>query len=271
MLYSYPRIGHFGLGNKLFVWARAEASAIEHNAKMLAPSFQQFPSIGAILRRERDMRMYRGNFDYSVSEYVRGVRRLELLAFGKKINECDWRPNMDGCIVCFEGLRPGTISAIQRNHAEIKAGLRRITAKKIHANVDIIASEPFIGVHVRRGDFALAGVQTSDEWYVRAIRHAIEIAGQPLPIRIFSDGTQSQLKFLLDSFRAEKLVIMPPAKPLHDIWALSRSAVMVGSSRSSFSMWAVLLGQMPSVWARENAPRGNDLYLTGTHDIEVVD
>ena len=91
-------------------------------------------------------------------------------------------------------------------------------------------------------------------------------------IRIFSDGRRDELSFLagIDLPDKKRMCVETASKPLHDIWCLSRSDIMVGSSRSSFSIWAVLLGQMPSIWAKINAPKDKDLYLAGIKKSIVI-
>lgn len=271
MVYAYPKISRCGLGNMLLPWARAEIFCHEYNARMLKPQFVHRPSLGAILRRERYARLYNGNFDFSQGGYISGLKRHLLLLTRMKIDEFELRKLRDGAVVVFEGLR-GEFSQILKSHQLVVDRLMAITHPKILADIRKLKDGgPYIGVHIRRGDFKLAGVMTDDEWYVRAIAKAIEIVGDKLPIRIFSDGHPYQLEFVRKAFPKSNVVIMPDAKPLHDIWALSYSAVMVGSSRSSFSIWAVLLGQMPSIWARQNALPTESLYKDGNSTHIIMD
>lgn len=271
MLYAYPKISKCGLGNMLMTWVRAEIFCHKYGARMLAPQFVRLPSFGAILRGDRYLRLYSGNFDFSKSGYITGLKRLMILMSMNRIRERDWNDNCRDAVVVFEGLADGFVPEIVANREYILSRLKIITVRSIEESVNTMDKERYIGVHVRRGDFKQAGVMTDNEWYVRAIKRAREIGGRELPIRIFSDGHLSQLQFVQKAFPNAKIIIMPDAKPLNDIWALSKSTVMVGSSRSSFSMWAVILGQMPSIWARKNAPNVRSLYKYETDLYSVLD
>lgn len=260
MLYVNAKMGRCGLGNKLFVWARAEAFAYDTCASMLMPRFWQPPSFGAILRGERCLRTNWGDFDCTHAGYLGCCHSSVIRWRSSAVDEYNWSPSFKDGVVNFFGMGRDSFGDVLRHHEHIVMRLRLITKRSILQDVETIAAVPFIGVHIRRGDFGVAGVMTDDDWYVLAIRRAIDMAGH-LPVRIFSDGHAQELEFVRRAFPNEDVVIMPPAKPMHDIWTLSKSSVMVGSSRSSFSNWAVLLGQMPSIWAAKNAPESASLYL----------
>ena len=109
----------------------------------------------------------------------------------------------------------------------------------------------FIGVHVRTGDFVSTGQNMSLDYYLRGIEAARRLVKEPMPVLIFSDAKQGQLNCLMQSAEVK---IMPPAPAIHDVLALSRSSVLVGTNHSSFSEWAVFLGGMKSVWSRDGRP-----------------
>lgn len=262
-LYCWPDIYRFGLGNKLMVWVRSEVFAHDHNAEMLAPRFVQLPSATALFGGvgARGYRTNLGNFDLTRGGYVSGFRRAWILNTRQIVDEQLWMQDFDDGVVRFAGAdNDRSIRMLLSHHDYIYSRLRMITNKGILDFVNKISSEPFIGVHVRRGDFKINGLAISDAWYVRAIGCALDQSGLSL-VRVFSDGLASELSFVAKAFPRCRVVIMPAAKPLSDIWALSESKVMVGSSGSTFSALSVALGQMPSIWHPVNAPRGGDLYV----------
>lgn len=272
MLYAYPDIDRMGLGNKLLVWARAEAFAHDNGAYVLKPNLVQLPSIGALLRNETSLRTNLGNFDFTGTDYISGVRRWMLVRRGRFVDERVWTSDIADCVVHFHGIGNGSFGVILRHHSYIVNRLRAITNKRILQSVEVLASKPFIGVHIRRGDFKQAGVLTSDEWFVTAIKRAVELRPDLDIIRVFSDARKEELGFLASMGLppSKQVCIECSAKPMHDIWCLSRSSVIVGSSRSSFSMWAVLLGQMPSIWAAHNAPGAKDLYMPNSLEPIII-
>lgn len=272
MLYAFPDICRMGLGNKLLVWARAEAFAHDHGARVLKPDFFQFPSVGAFLRHETSLRTNLGNFYFKGTDYVSGIRKWMLIRRGSFVDEKEWTSDIMDGIVRFHGLGNDSFGVVLRHHSLIVKRLKAMTDRKILKSVEALTAEPFIGVHIRRGDFKQAGVLTSDEWFATAIRHAVDLRPDLDVIRVFSDASYEELGFLaqIGLPQSKRLYIECGAKPLHDIWCLSRSSIMIGSSRSSFSIWAVLLGQMPSIWATDNAPGAKDLYLPNSLDPIII-
>lgn len=277
MLYAYPDIARFGLGNKLVVWSRAEVFAREHGGVVLKPCFTQLPSVGALLRCEGFGRMNLGCFDLSAGGFVSGRERSRVLQHLPVVDESDWIEGQTDVAVRFAGLGDDSFAQMLRHHDYVVGRLRSITNKQILKKVEMLADRPFIGVHVRRGDFKAVGIMTDDEWYVRAVQTALRVwhdqacgHGEPL-IRVFSDGRADELQFLVRAFPEVRVIIMPKAKPLQDIWSLSKSRVLVGSSGSSFSIWAVLLGQMPSIWAPVRAPLARELYVNASTEPIVVE
>lgn len=121
--------------------------------------------------------------------------------------------------------------------------------------LEALPPEPFLGVHVRRGDFRQGGLAIDDAWYIRAVSQALRGAfpdgGRP-QIRIFSDAAPQSLRFLAEAF--PNVTIQPKAPALLDLLHLSRCAALVGTSRSTFGMWAAFLGQMPSFWHPVETP-----------------
>lgn len=235
----------------LFPWARAEVFCKTHDARMLSPQWVNVCRLGPLLRRERDKRYYLANF--SNAGYVRGVHRQFVLHTGTHVGESDvsdgaMTNNEGRFVVDFTGME-GFFSPFLKEHAYVKERLNAIASPAILKQMEHFSAGPFVGVHIRRGDFQLGGISVDDAWYVRAIDQAVQFVGgarEAIPIRVFSDAEPETLKFLLDDF--PQAMFMPKAPALLDMLLLSRCQALVGTSRSTFSMWAVFLGQMPSFW-----------------------
>jgi hypothetical protein len=226
---------------------------------IIAPTWTRITRIGPWLRGERYKRYYGG--DFTNNGYVKGFRKWWLLHFHKED------------IVIEQGMEDFFLPFL-KDQAIVRRALYSIINSEIVRCIDEIADAEvngYIGVHVRRGDFAKAGCKTDDEWFLKAVSAAIELddAKGCSSIRIFSDGYPEELDFLRQEFKSKNIIIMPKAPAIQDILMLSRSKVLVCSPRSTFSMWGVFLGQMPSVWKKGSGLEPPTLYVYGPKEVYV--
>lgn len=253
MIYANPIVGRTGLGNMLFSWARAELFCKASGAAMLAPLWSNFFRIGPWLRREKHKRYYLSEF--VSNPYVRGGRRWLALKCNEHYSENDIdKLDLKGgnAVVDFKGMR-GFFAPFLEDQAYIKECLLKISSPDILNKVAESYDSEFIGVHLRRGDFIRAKMSVVDDWYVKALRQACVDAGAGnRKIQVFSDASKDELAFLADAFK--DIVFMPKAPALHDMLLLSKAESIVCTSKSTFSMWAVFLGGMPSYWSDSEVP-----------------
>lgn len=251
-LYANPMVGRTGLGNMLFSWARAEVFSRTQGARILAPQWVNMCRLGPWLRQERDKRYYLSSF--SNAGYIKGLHRQFVLHAVEHAGETEFSERPRGGdeggarVVDFKGM-DGFFAPFLSEQAYVKERLYSIASQAIQKHVERIPDQPFIGVHIRRGDFQGGGLAISDDWYVRAIDRAVRSTSKGngvFPVRVFSDAAPGALRFLTDVFPNAE--IMPKAPALLDLLLLSRCRALVGTSRSTFSMWAGFLGQMPSFW-----------------------
>ena len=221
---------------------------------MLAPRWLQF-RFGPYLRREMDKRSYHKLFRKDV--YVHGLRRLWLLVVAKRFaaEQDSQATQASGVrIVDFKndsGNNSRFFNAILGRHDEIRAELLRI-ARPEHVPA-VQTSGPFIGIHVRMGDFtrvsdpavfrSTRNVQIPVEWYKDMLLSLRRQAGRDLHARVFSDGSMEALRPLL---KLPNVALSKPRSALYDILALSQATALI-SSGSNFSMWAAYLGQVPRI------------------------
>lgn len=246
-LYAYADVGRTGLCNMLFPWARAVLYAKKMNCRVIAPRWTKIMRIGPWLRGERDKRYYNGLF--TNEGYVKGVGRAYafIRMLGQKYYEsspaiCDLKKG----IVIFRGLG-NYFMDFADEAAFLREELLKIVSKRIAAKLDELPRK-FIGVHVRCGDFVSTGQSMPSEYYLKGIEIAKSIVGAQHPVLVFSDAKGSELSFLSDCAGVR---LMPAAPAIHDVLALSRASVLVGTNHSSFSEWAVFLGGMKSVWSKD--------------------
>ena len=261
--FVYPKTERTGLGNMLFCWARAEVFARAHDLPILAPQWAKFNRLGPWARREKDKRYYINLF--SNTGYVTGCSRWWILLTKRRLPESGFLQNNQfasakgGGTVVFEftGMED-FFAPFLSSQVYIRERLYAIVHPKITASVEASVSTPFMGVHIRRGDFKRNGHAIPLEWYARAIDFAksnIKIDGvdvKELPVRVFTDDVPGAMEF----FKAQitNLEVMPNTSALQDLLSLSKASLVIGTSRSTFSMWAVFLGQMPSVWHPSDIP-----------------
>ena len=257
--YVYPLLQRQGIGNLLFPWARAVVYSRKVGVPIIAPHWARLTRIGPWLRGERYKRYYGG--DFTNNGYIKGLRKWWLLHF--KRNQ----------IFIEQGMKDRFLPFIEYQF-EVKKELYSIVNPEIIQRSEEIRGNDggnYVAVHVRRGDFNQVGRRTEDEWFVRALSTALELneAKSCSAIRVFSDGYPEELRFLLERFTTERIVVMPKAPAIQDILMLSNAKVLVCSPRSTFSMWGVFLGQMPSVWREGTGLVPPELYTARSKMILV--
>lgn len=268
MIYVYPKLTKSGLGNLLFDWARAEVFARMHNLPILSPRWVRFDRLGVWLRRERYKRYYGNSF--CTTGFVTGIKRWWIEHFYPEITESNADSGRGGRgKIVFSRTVSQFFEGLLEYHDFIHKRLLEIV------NPNLVAAsrdyEPFIGLHIRRGDFCLSHLRTSDEWFISAAGKAADMpqAKGTRDIRVFSDAYPSDIEPITKclSRNGHNVIVMPKAPAIQDILALSRASVLVGSPHSTFSMWAVFLGQMPSIWKESNPPPA--LYYGGDKTVLI--
>lgn len=274
-IYAFPKLGGYecgglrlgggGLGNILFPFARCALASKRMNLKRINPSWSAL-HVGPFLRGERDSRFY-GNL-FSNTFGISGVRKSMIMRLGQWVREKDIsdleirlksvRPK----VVVFEGLG-NLFNDILRDHRQILGEILAISLPENTAHLTEFDGRG-IGVHVRMGDFGRAPVDGARlemhsnrrvplEWYVAMIRAIRAHACWDLPVHLFSDGHDDELREVLSLPNVNRRVFN---SSLADLLALSRCGLLIGSSGSTFSMWASYFGRMPVIWyPRLNAPK----------------
>jgi hypothetical protein len=255
-----PKLPNTGLGNRLIVWARAILFAELNSVPVMVPDWFKF-RLGPYLRGEKDKRMY-GQF-FQNHHYL---SQLDL--FWKIKSTCRYHYNPEPIevslnsfdtnltnIFVFDTLPDPTeyfkyLKGYQPLiRAKLFADIRRSFLEEVNAR-----QTPEIGIHLRLGDFkSLEGgielecgnTRTPLKWFIQVIHSIRNQLGRDIPVTIFSDGYEHELKDLLNI----PGVVRPPNCPsLSDLITLSRSKLLIASAGSSFSSWASYLGQCPTIW-----------------------
>lgn len=260
----YPKLPRAGLGNMLFVWAKAVLFAELNSLPIVAPSWHQL-RIGLYLRNERDKRTYEhffsnknyvSRFNYLLTflsdrelYYNYPIEKLALSNSEKSLRK--------SLIYIFDQLPnwKDDFADIKENQKFIKDELIAMIRPSILKAI-LKRDVPQIAIHVRQGDFKilkphekltsdLAHARTPKSWFISVLSVIREIAGYNIPATVLSDGYDDELSELLslpEVYRA------PFSSALSDLITLSRSKLLIASSRSTFSAWASYLGQCPTIW-----------------------
>jgi hypothetical protein len=238
----------------MLTWGRAVVAAREHGLSILAPSWVQ-PRLGGILRRERVNRLYLREFNST--GYVNGLCRLAILvAFRKESEErvVACLHSSSRAVIVFEGLR-NYFRDIWHDHALIHEELLKIASPVILEKLQAV-TEPFIAMHIRRGDIATPGFSeeqlladkryTPSSWYAAAAK-AIQADSRwkGLPIFVVSDGRESEL---IEVLSLPNCRFVTQGTAIGDILLLSRARLLLASAHSTFSMWGSYLGRIPTIY-----------------------
>lgn len=264
------RIGGGGLGNLLFPFARCAIASRRYGLVRINPTWRSL-HVGPLLRREYDSRFYGDLFHDTFG--VTGAGKSLILGLSRRIDEMgltsitgdsnSWRPR----VVVFEGLGR-FFEDILLDYEMVRDEIFAVSRLEHTAHLPDLRRDS-IGVHVRLGDFSAAPIDGARMiphsnarvplvWYLRIIRAIRECAGKDIPVDLYSDGSDEELRELLALKNVRRRFYK---SALADMLALSRCGILIGSSGSTFSMWASYLGRMPSIWyPREAAVR---LYSEG--------
>jgi hypothetical protein len=157
-------------------------------------------------------------------------------------------------IIVFE-KREELFNPILDQHALVREELISITRPE-HLRGILANRDDSIAVHVRLGDFAVPEGGESEvrsgawnlriplAWYGNAIAACRRALGYDASVRIFSDGTNEELRPLLDMPGVGRSFF---GTSIADLLALSAAPLFIASG-STFSMWASYLGRMPVIW-----------------------
>jgi hypothetical protein len=250
------RLPRGGLGNKLLVWARALVFAYQHGLPLSVSGWAEF-RIGPYLRGERSKRQYWGYFS---NEDNPGL--IELIALACAYSPCvepdmhqvrspvmprqvfvfdqvpSWRDYFDGLRGHESLVRPAFAALLNEPY------------RGVLQEPDV----PVVGVHVRRSDFRElspgecfgqnCNVRTPIGYYVDVINSLRHIRGEALPVTVFTDGREEDVRALL-ALPAVRMAA--PANDIVDLLRLSRSRCIVASAGSTFSYWAAYLSDAPVI------------------------
>lgn len=233
---SWFRIGGPGLANCMFFAASAYISAsISNRGGYISPTWRKF-SIGPILRRERDKRVYDSLFN---DIGIQGIRKAWIILSLKLFKRRD---------VEVHNSLGNFFQDLNQHVPLVLEYFNRILKQETVGKVDVERMKEMVAVHVRLGDY-VPEMRTDISWYRDLIENIISERPQQ-KFALFSDGSDEELKLLLDIPNVERCFF---GNAFADMWAISKSKFVIASD-STFSAWGAFLGQRPIIFSKRHFP-----------------
>lgn len=242
--FVHARLPRSGLGNKLFVWARALVFARHHGLPLVVTGWCT-PRWRALLKGE-DARIYWNYFTpwnelpASQRSRARVVSEPSLdavLPGDATVYEFSEMPHWK---TCFEGLREHRELIRSELFGHLTAARRREIAA---------VSRPMICLQIRMGDFRalkeheqfsqVGGVRTPLDYFRQWIEDFRAVQGSDLAVTIVSDGSAQELAPLL---AMPNVTHTQGRSGLADLILMADSRLLVCSAGSTFSEWGGFLG-----------------------------
>ena len=226
-----------GLANRLLVWARAAVYAKTNDLPLYVQGWGHI-HIGPLLRREKSMRYY-GTF-FNCPGYLKGVARLKQARWFQAASVVTEPPfsqppaENTKCIVFQTVPSKEDYFADLRGHEEFLGdAFRAMVRQRWHQSLPN-QSDPFIALHVRRGDFRTAGIELSSEDYFAKTLSRLRAASGIERAVVFSDATAAQVPQLAG---LPNVTFAEHNSEILDLLEMSRADIIVTSLRSTFGYW----------------------------------
>ncbi len=241
-----------GLGNILFVWARALIFSKQHQLPLTVLGLNGI-HLGPFLRKEKVKRFYFGQFKFpNISSYiaipvaklfVKTIKEPTVIENDSKIYVFDQIPDWAHF---FKDLKPHRQLVINEFY--------NLLSKKNQYRLAQLKNEEYIAIHIRMGDFKPLGehidfktvgaTRTPFKYFIDIIEKLKHNGFANTPIKIFSDGHEHELT---DILTIPNVSYTPPEQDVIDLVKISRAKLIVTSASSTFSEWAGFLSDVPII------------------------
>lgn len=246
MKFVIANIPRTGLGNKLFVWAKAYIFAKKNHKKLIVWGWVHVSKNNLMFWR-KNSRIYAGYFNNKFNLWYLIKYWIRLILFRKSICDENQLENCNNCkIVEFNKIPHWSdfFKGIRENYELVTEGFFNMLKPDILSEYKNLKN-PVLAVHIRMGDFRklkpgedfkkVGGVRTPMEYFINCIHEIRKKTHQNLPVTIFSDGNNDELKEILMLPNVEK---SENTKDILDLLQMSKAEVIICSAGSTFSFWA---------------------------------
>ena len=248
--WCHASLPNAGLGNKLFVWAKARIFSQMTGLPLAVTGWTQL-QLGSFIRGG-DLRLYL-NYFKRVDEVGRRSRARAQKSFVvvREPSLCSAGVDRTRTIYEFSDVPPWSdyFGDLRDFRDGVRDSLLSILTEARKEELSRCKS-PVVCVQVRMGDFrqlrtgenfaSVGGTRTPMEYFKRIIDGVREIHGSILPVEVVSDGSAADLAELLSM---PGVVMAPKRSKIADILVMARSQVLVPSAGSTFGYWAGFLGE----------------------------
>jgi hypothetical protein len=248
-VYCHARLPNAGLGNKLFVWAKAHMFSRLNGIPLRVTGWLQLQS-GSVMHG-LDFRLY-WNYFKRVDEAGRRTNQYAAQHY-RVISEpaVQCKDIETGVIYEYSKVPHWSnfFGDIHEYRNEVKDALMDMLTE---ARVRELGRHkpPVIAANVRMGDFKklksnenfakVGHVRTPLTYFRELIENIRKLHGASLPVEIITDGKARELGELLE---LPNVSMAPSRSKIADILMMSRSKILLCSAGSTFSYWAGFLSE----------------------------
>lgn len=239
-----------GLGNCLFVWAKATVYAEINQLSIYTVGWNKF-HIGPWLRGERVKRSYNNYFQQKSSVRIWFITKIGIYLSNKillnPVVTIEVLRNTNYIIFSTLPHWSDYFQGIKEHRSLVKTALFKNLSSNIHSILSK-QTNPEIGVHVRLGDFRelevgedfakIGLVRTPFEYFKMVIEEIRNLHYEDMAVTLFSDGHPHELSPLL---KMPNIKLAPVNPDIVDLIQLSKSKIIITSASSTFSAWAGFL------------------------------
>jgi Glycosyl transferase family 11 len=255
--FVWCKVPKAGLGNQLFCILKASIFAHTHNLPIFFSRYNQF-HLGTYLRGERTKRKYFGFFTFQKNFIRERIDRLRIRSKLHKnlVKEPELNQNIFGNTTYLFEMIPhwsDYFKDLKEHRSLVLDIFDKMLKNEIKADLLKLES-PSIGVHIRMGDFRklksnedfskVGAVRTPLDYFINVIKDIRKMAGNDLPVSLFTDGHEHELKDLL---KLKNVTLVKGNSDIVDLLLLSKSKVIVTSAGSTFSYWSGFLSESPII------------------------
>lgn len=234
----YVKIPTSGLGNCMLVWAHGLVFARMNNLELVTGRWWRF-RWGAIFRREKKTRLYKGYFIETPWRKLFNLK-LSMLFLSKEFDpEMKGIKNPKNPIFIFTKTSPegylfrSLYPFLDRIREELYEMLTPRVKEKLKD-----CKAPVIGIHIRRGDFKIGNPITPNRYFIEAINAIRKAFREDLPVTVFTDAKENEIS---DILKLQNISLSCNKEDVLDILQMSKSKFLVLSQSSTFSYWAAFL------------------------------
>jgi hypothetical protein len=246
--YCHARLPNAGLGNKLFVWAKAYMFSRLNGIPLRVTGWLKFQKSSVL--HGLDLRIY-WNYFKRVDEAGWRTHRYAARHYCTTSEPAVERREIEAGVVYEYSKVPhwsNFFGDIREHRSQVRDALMEMLTD---ARLRELSRHrpPAIAAHVRMGDFnklrlgedfaKVGNVRTPLTYFRELIENIRKQHCTCLPVEIMTDGKARDLGELLE---LPNVLIAPSRSTIVDMLMMSRSRILLCSAGSTFSYWAGFLG-----------------------------